>query len=155
MDAKQLRIGNIVGRGYMNPSPTGSKKQYDPCDIKSLGIEKVIVNEKLYSKSLIKMDYSNLKPIPLTEEWLLKFGAEKISHFTVSNSIILKLKRNLQLSFGNVGTPNFMVFIQEVDGKYISDLMCIHNFDYEKQMYVHQLQNLYFALTGEELTLKQ
>ncbi|AQX09837.1 hypothetical protein [Elizabethkingia ursingii] len=97
------------------------------------------------------------KPIELTEEWLLKLGGEKLPHFTVSNSIIIKTKRNQELSFGCIGTPNLMVFLQEIDpdnGNKITDLIPIHNWDYDKDMYVHQLQNLFFALTGEELTIK-
>lgn len=100
----------------------------------------------------LKYKLNTTNPIPLTEEWLLKFGGEKLPHFTVSNSIIIKTKRNQQLSFGCVGNPNFMVFIQEInDDDKITDLIAIHNWDYDGEMYVHQLQNLYFALVGEEL----
>ena len=73
-----------------------------------------------------------IEPIPLTGEWLRRFG------FNVSklgiNSLYLGL---LEYSDGNV-------YIDEGRG-----LIAI---DHVK--HVHQLQNLYFALTGEELTLK-
>lgn len=73
-----------------------------------------------------------LKPIPLTEEWLLNFGFECVftndDYHYYLESIDLSLDRSYQ-PFGI--------------GKY--------KLEFE---YVHQLQNLYFALTGEELTLK-
>ena len=78
----------------------------------------------------------DIKPIPLTEEWLLRFGFE------------------------------FDIFYQKhTNGKiciYWCNKICLfswcksHREDilrYEYPEYVHQLQNLYFALTGEELIL--
>lgn len=76
---------------------------------------------------------SDIKFIPLTEEWLLKFGFECVftndDHHYYLESIDLSLDRSYQ-PFGI--------------GKYKL-----------KFEYVHQLQILYFALTGEELTIKQ
>jgi hypothetical protein len=72
--------------------------------------------------------YEICKPIPLTEEWLLKLGF--IKH--VSQSIWYTLNK---------------VDVWFFDGKYVNDI------DVEIK-YVHQLQNLYFALTNEELTMK-
>jgi hypothetical protein len=69
-----------------------------------------------------------LKPIPLTEEWLLKFGFDKIDFQFIKNGIKL--------------FP-------------IRDLYYRGNFPIKSDIkYVHQLQNLFFALTGEELTIK-
>jgi hypothetical protein len=70
------------------------------------------------------------KPIPLTEERLLKFGFEK--------------------DVTEYNTCWFLnhVYIWFVDGEYINELDL-------PIKYVHQLQNLYFALKGEELTLKE
>ena len=78
------------------------------------------------------------RPIPLTEEWLLKFGFK--------------------------GLPvNYMGFYEFIIGTFSiireQDEYCFpyetyngDNIDLEIK-HVHQLQNLYFALTGEELEL--
>jgi len=71
----------------------------------------------------------NLIPITLTEEWLVKFG------FEVTNTYYFS-KCNLHLQ-GDV--RGFHLVISRIDGI--------------KVKYVHELQNLYFALTGEELTI--
>jgi hypothetical protein len=69
----------------------------------------------------------NLQPIPLTEEWLLKFGFEY---------------SDLNGDSGLWKIPPFQIY-----GKYNQFI-----YDYRLDVnYVHQLQNLYFALTGEEL----
>lgn len=69
-------------------------------------------------------------PIQLTEEWLLKFGFEKTENgYFVKDGIILYPIRDLYFR-GNL-------FIK-------ADIK-----------YVHQIQNLYFALIGEELTPKK
>ena len=71
-----------------------------------------------------------VKPIPLTEEWLERFGFEY---------------SDLNGDSGLWKIPPFQIY-----GKY-------NQFIYEYALdvnYVHQLQNLYFSLTGEELTIK-
>ena len=74
-------------------------------------------------------------PIPLTEEWLLKFGF-------VSNPY-------QDIYYIKNGDNSFVIDINKTRGKL--ELFWKH-IDLK---YVHQLQNLYFALTGEELTIKQ
>lgn len=69
-----------------------------------------------------------VKPISLTEEWLLEFGFNLITKST--NKYMVK---NL------AGQPCFF---------YKNKKLIYQNTIIE---YVHQLQNLYFALTGDEL----
>ena len=74
-------------------------------------------------------DGHEFNPIPLTEEWLLKFGFKKISEI------------------GDYSNGN-MTVILAISNK-------IYTLKRKRINHVHQLQNLYFALTGEELTLKK
>jgi len=76
-------------------------------------------------------EIDNLKPIPLTEELLLKCGFEK-SHVT-----------NFTLEFEN----------HELEiniNKYYSWL---NNKDITPILYLHSLQNIFFALTNQELKI--
>lgn len=95
------------------------------------------------------------EPIPLTEDWLDKLGFESYPHFTVMNSKFIKLGRNRQISIGCAGTPNEMVYLQEVDvdKRTINDLICLRNFDYDGKTYVHQIQNI-CAVFGLKLRQK-
>jgi len=70
------------------------------------------------------------QPIPLTEEWLLKFGFEKIITFDVFPTFF-RNKINVNDGIVYVCGCGFLNHIK----------------------YVHQLQNLYFDLNNEELTL--
>lgn len=72
-------------------------------------------------------------PIPLTEEWLKKFGFEENSY---SWTKLQKLK--------HVGFATVKIVKQGKNRLIYNGLNIKH---------VHQLQNLYFALTGEELTI--
>jgi hypothetical protein len=74
----------------------------------------------------------NYQPIPLTEEWLLRFWFERSGLYFVKSQ----------------------VYIYDEYG--LTDTGFEYRFNYTqiKLMYVHELQNLYFALTGEELTFK-
>ena len=74
-------------------------------------------------------------PIPLTEEWLLKFGFIANKY----NDEFTKGRYTLDCEYTDKGVYNFVIDMQtciDVDIKH-----------------VHQLQNLYFALTGEELSI--
>jgi len=117
MKAQELRLGNIISRMH---------------DIN----EPVIEIVDMFTIDWINRNPNNetYKPIPLTEEWLLKFGFEK------------KGKRISKGWFYLWDENGIVVFalaeMQDYTGCYL------------KIKYVHQLQNLYYALTGEELCIK-
>jgi hypothetical protein len=80
-------------------------------------------------------DESYFKPIPLTEEWLFRFG--------------LKEKQNHKVF--SIGDMQFDCETM-IGGFHDNET----GLDYQTKIhikYVNQLQNLYFALTGEELEL--
>lgn len=75
------------------------------------------------------------KPITINENWLLKFGFEKKSGSEFKNDrFIYRFKQKDLIIEG---------FEYDYNG-----ILCYHE-------YVHQLQNLYFALSGEELKMKE
>lgn len=76
-----------------------------------------------------------ITPILLTEEWLLKFGFEIDKDLVFYKMVARK---------GHISLP----FDKDKKWKYWSNLLKI------EIQYVHQLQNLYFALTGSELEIK-
>lgn len=116
MKAQELRIGNLFIEETSNKI------------IEVIGLEK---NRIIFSGMFL--NEWQLKPISLTEEWLLKFGYIQIKgiHRTYS-----KTKYN-----DNTTIYNYRDYLHQQTGIKIE--------------FVHQLQNLYFALTGEELMLKQ
>jgi hypothetical protein len=84
----------------------------------------------------------DLKPILLTEEWLLKFGFVKLGVCDAFKKAYSHPKLSVKIEAEDM-TP----VIDDVE----SNLIYIG----ESIKYVHQLQNIYFALTCEELILKQ
>lgn len=91
------------------------------------------------------LDYSHtekqVNPIPITEQWLIDFGfkreEEDSCHWFEMDLAIIKLISN---DIGKEGYSEKLEFLFDFE------------FDKLRIEYVHQLQNLYFALTGEELT---
>lgn len=114
MDASELRIGNYtLDHGSPEQIPYGS-------DIDSAGL---------------------MEPIPLSEEWLLKFGFEKFEfeyEEGFETTYVLEKKNGHQFVLSDTFQP--------MDGE-------IAMLDY-KLSYVHQLQNLFYCLTGIELINK-
>ena len=114
MKANELRIGNLI-------------------EINAPIMDKIIVVD-VYHISELKKNKDFFQPIPLTEEWLLKFGFNKqIDGFFRKNNSFM-----IEVLFHDEG---FCVTNQGVILNHI--------------LYLHQLQNLYFALTGTELTLNK
>ena len=125
MEAKELRIGNYVGF-IKHQHTTIIESMWEDLIGHSSGSERGI---------------DDFEPIPLTEEWLLKFGFKEYD----------KRKNRFITDDG---------FEIEIQGKNYA--YCIYDVESAPHLthfighckYVHQLQNLYFALTNEELTIK-
>jgi len=81
---------------------------------------------------------------------LLKIGFKEIPHFTIGNSVIFDLGRRRYFSAGNVGNPNEMVFLCETDSKddkKVTDLICVHNYDYDGYLTMEKINMLINAIT--------
>lgn len=110
MKANELRIGNYV------------KLPYGVEDVVNVG------DPEGGGDTVNGYRIEKCKPIPLTEEWLIKFGFEKTSlHYLKKDGFIIQSEKDyFECFLGNVVV---------------------------KLQYLHQLQNLYFALTGGELQI--
>ena len=120
----ELRLGNLVG--CLNDINEPAKICYINED--SLGFERLSDGEYFQGNSGV--------PIPLTEEWLLKFGFERDKEYL--DDYIFRLKTE---------TGEIVLYSK----KFIlssTDTLC-------ELKYVHQLQNLYFCLTQKELILNK
>jgi len=124
MEANELRIGNYV---------------YEKGKLKELHS---ISNHNA-------KDYSKTKPIPLTEEWLVKLGCSLISH-DFKNYYSMELVDNLHF-YSNPKRSGFVIGEFECECGQVTDDIDV---DIIEVKYVHTFQNLYFALTGEELIIK-
>lgn len=137
MRAQDLRIGNWVNE-------YGVPIQITPQHI--LGLHQIEVAGKICI---------DLEPIPLTEEWLIRLGFEKrIINNTFPEYFIectpknYKMKYFLFFRFGLYHTtPKGVCDEQGWRPELSGSVHCFH------LQHVHQLMNLFYALTGEELTL--
>ena len=116
MEARELRIGNYIINGIGEVFEANGET----------------INSFRVGQSLLGI----FKPIPLTEEWLIKFGFIQYG----DEGEYFKHKKLFAFEFLNQGIE-FKV--------YFSDVVFTH------VKHVHQLQNLYFSLTGKELTIKE
>lgn len=134
IDVRTLRFGNIVAIDYQN-----SEKL--PCAVLIIDGANSGVFTDLAEHLFVSGE--DLHPIPLTEEWLLSFGFEpNLGVFTKSRS------EELGHDFGNFSVSFYDDTQMKVwkGGRYIGVIGSCG--------FVHQFQNLTFALTGQELTIK-
>lgn len=119
MKAKNYRIGNLV------------KYEDRVFRIHSLAEELPTLDTVEFGIGVV--DWNNLKPIELTEEWLINLGFEQDTDigyrwYHINGSLAYDLDDN-----------------------------CIRiddTWEFGKRQYVHELQNLFFALTCTDLELK-
>ena len=133
MEANELRVNNIVS---IIGRPSGERFNYS------------LPNGQSIDMIFVKRNNHDPEPIPLTEEWLVKFGFTCHWDDDYDNHV-----------FSLIRSGNYDDVI--IDPSWVSQTECnrfvIAHFDYEMDLeikHVHQLQNLYFALTNEELTIK-
>lgn len=128
----ELRIGNLLRDKV-------SKTELEVIELTKENIVTYVIDRSMFPLK----DGWGIEPIPLTEEWLLGFGFEKSKQGS-ENFYHLQLRGRIWIRFIDYDCNN-LDLVQ--DGKIIA-------FPFGVIKYAHQLQNLYFALTGEELTLK-
>lgn len=152
MKSNELRIGNWINI-------------YDDFNAKVTGMTNT--NKAWFVKNPHNDDCAfnvhQIKPIPLTEEWLLKFGFIDDNKTNRKEYKLIFTYINWCL-FGNTPESNYFRVYQETDkNKYHEDIRGYYLGEFQVYAslsfvitikYVHQLQNLYFALTGKELNEK-
>ena len=143
MKATQFRIGNILADKNGNP---------------------IIMEELLQNYYNSKGDFSTLyrdaKPIPITEEWLLKFGFDRkkftdgSEYLEIDKTVYNKIRNPIHSNNEFWKCYRFQFFKNEWYFGIYKDPNSNQFFVQKKIRYIHQLQNLYFALTDEELEIK-
>jgi len=132
MKATELRIGNKVYIDYLDVD-TGKWHQ------QIIEISYRDIYNLINSNHMLKGAYEG---IPLTEDWLLRFGFKKDN-----NEWKLFPCAEIQIIVFNEGVYNGVMFYTRTIHSDYTPIYCnniINN--------VHQLQNLYYALTELELT---
>lgn len=132
MKATELRIGNY----YQYAGDSG---------IVYTQVQAIKYNQFGLLSDFDGTNFEICKPIPLTEEWFLLFGFEKLP-----NDEFFFKRHKIEVFKYSKG--NFFL----LGGNHITYGIGLHDIWQGMEIniqYVHQLQNLYFALTGEELTL--
>jgi hypothetical protein len=139
MKATELRLGNLINIGG---NTLDTYQTYKPTKV-TLAILNEIAGENEERPDAV---LSVFQPIPLTEEWLLKVGLLKDGYdFCMERE---KYKQDSSCNF----------FVRRKK-KYF--MPCTHGVGYcnlcmlKAIKYVHQLQNICFALTGNELTIQK
>lgn len=134
MKTTELRIGNLVtdSSGFI-------------CEIKEIRSGTVKVKYHSDKDRYCIKSLCEIFPVKLTEEWLIKFGFDKDSQnkyrLYSENCGLIGICEHKELY-----TNKHLSFFFNIGGSY-----SVSSIDIQIK-HVHQLQNLYFALTGEELT---
>ena len=156
MKVNELRIGNYIRQVKTHNGFDWDKIRTIAAINKEgyLSVNVLEVGEIGLTLSKLKID--KFVPIHLTEEWLVRLGFKLIGE---RNEVVNDYESNEAIFRKGEGGQCMVKFVKEWYGStedkperyiqfywYDDSLISIQH--------VHQLQNLYFALTGEELTIK-
>lgn len=125
------------------------------------GLDRIVIVSAIYKSHFRCEDMNgisfeesvrvNYTPIPLTEEWHNKFGSFKDDF----KSFRYPLPRKNNINVVVIFQGDYVMLVQDEDAGYDKDVVSIWNRDLTKRdMYVHEWQNLFWCLTGEELEIK-
>lgn len=130
IDPKELRIGNLV----LEPE----------CEPYYFEVEAITSSGIYYRSNSIHT--TDPEPIPLSEEWLKIFG------FNSDLSIQLSTP-DMTLDLIKCKEANEIYFYPQLHKQ--AELSCDDNqcIGLNRIQFVHQLQNMYFCLTGKELQI--
>ena len=133
VSVREFRIGNLVSYNG-NHNEIGIVSEILKNDLTEVSPYKIGINHRID----IRYNIDKLKPVPLTDDWLISFGFK--TRTTVNTSI--------QYFIGeNPITRDWLFDILWLEG----DEYPFYRNGFLKIKYVHQLQNIYHALTGSEL----
>lgn len=140
MNSKELRIGNYI------KTPSGKILQ-----VRDISIDLITLKGDMVNGNLQKFIPEDISPVPLTEELLLRLGCRS----KITSTYNIDIGRGRFLSISDIGTPNAFIHLcyKDRDSLKIKDMITLYNWDYDKEIYLHQFQNLYFSLTGQDLIL--
>lgn len=161
MKATELRLGNyiygITRRGEVHLPPEVPLKVLQ---IELFNCEVLPYDENPAQKeSYFKLSHADTSAIPLTQEWLERLGFEKNEYPLSSQKVHGWLYSYTKRTGRDNGHLNEMIDVHAPAVELCNwgdvqagEFYC--NFCKVRLKFVHQLQNLYFALTNTELTVK-
>jgi len=137
MEAKDLRITNYVLVNNVKYHP-----ELQGIPVKVIGLEEK--DNKLFPDSnhviRVRNEYNSyaqfneyIEPIPLTQEWLIRFGAKYNSKFIIHDRFKLMYKE--AYNYWYVSDLNSLTYLSKVE-------------------FVHEWQNFFYAMNDHELTLQ-
>lgn len=131
MTVRELRVGNFINRGIVTAIS-------DDGMVSTIG-----------KREINMFDVGEYEPIPLTKGWLKNFGFVKGDEWGVDRdtwkSVYTYRYRFLRIDWfiGLDGSEKIQYSLY--DGEY---------FELYPLLFIHQLQNIYFAFANEELEIK-
>lgn len=140
MDIKELRIGNII----QSISKAFGENHLGQWSITEEDMVYIIESE----------NKSHYQPVPITEEWLLKFGFEYRNENKGIGAILDFKNCPENTTVEEWKFHKSVAFVHDKNDEKDIFLTFLSNPTAYKIKYLHQVQNLYFALTQTELTIK-
>jgi hypothetical protein len=148
--ANELRIGN-----WINLSPHEGIESFGK--VLSIGQEEQEY-EQVYCECKESFEWAfkdNYRGIPLSPEILSKAGFKNdMIENPYFSGYSIDIGRGREIAVSNPGTPNEMVFLNEIEDSGERKVIVIRNFDYDGKTYLHTLMNIYHALTGTEIDVE-
>jgi len=146
MKTIEIRLGNLVYT-YSEPNPVKlpieTPFSVSKIELFNVGLKQGLITYPSNGSIEFEKGLSDILPIELTEEWLKKCKVEKFN-----DRLFIELAPDLNIELKQMQDGWYPILIKDPEMS-CEDVQLI---GLKMINHVHELQNLYFSLTGEELT---
>lgn len=133
INQKELRIGNLV-----NVQLNYDEVSYDKCEVEQITDKHL--HHSLPTGGGTVTQWDKVEPIDLDNNWFMAFGF---------------IYKDGASEYGEQRKNKVHIYVHDEDPGFFHFSRGMFDGKKHEIKYVHQLQNLYFALTGDELVLQE
>ncbi len=87
----------------------------------------------------------------MSNEEFLSIGFVEYPHKVLNGNMRYELGRGREITIQNLGNPNEFVWLVQIDSEnetQITDLICLHNYDFDGYLSLDKIKMLITAITG-------
>ena len=87
----------------------------------------------------------------MSNEEFLSIGFVEYTHKVLNGNMRYELGRGREITIQNLGNPNEFVWLVQIDSEnetQITDLICLHNYDFDGYLTLEKIKMLITAITG-------
>jgi hypothetical protein len=145
MKIEEIRIGSLIEYNGVLCKVYSIEGKLPRRDEKYNNKERITLSDE---GGLISCLLEDISPVVVDEDLLVSFFVSNKKALTYN--IFLERNRHLAITPSKVSSFVYLCETHRDDPLTITDLICLHNYDYDGLLYAHKIQNLIQDISGRK-----